>query len=256
MNKVALITGGSRGIGLGIAESLAKLGFDLAINGVRPQNEVAETLESLRKFGVKIVYCQGNVGETTDRNNILAKVKAEFGHLNLFVSNAGVAPIVRMDLLESTEESFDRLININLKGVYFLCQAVANWMIELKTQNPEFEANIIINSSISATTVGNSRGEYCVSKAGLSMVAQLFAVRLGEFDIAVFEIQPGIIKTDMTAVVANKYEELLQNGLTVQKRWGTPADIGKVVAAIAQNNFAYSTGQIFVVDGGLTLGRF
>jgi 3-oxoacyl-[acyl-carrier protein] reductase len=256
MNKVALITGGSRGIGLGIAEQLANIGFDLAINGVRPEAEVQDTLNILKNTGVKVIYCQGNVGETAERQLILEKVKKEFGYLNLFVSNAGVAPLVRMDLLESNEESFDRLININLKGVYFLCQSVANWMIELKAQNPEFEANIIINSSISATTVGNTRGEYCVSKAGLSMVAQLFAVRLGEFNIPVFEIQPGIIKTDMTAVVADKYEELLQNGLTVQKRWGTPADIGKVVAVIAQNNFAYSTGQIFVVDGGLTLSRF
>ncbi len=256
MNKVALITGGSRGIGLGIAQSLAKIGFDLAINGVRPESEVEDTLSELRKYGIKVVYCQGNVGSTVDRTAILEKIKATFGYLNLFVSNAGVAPIVRMDLLESTEESFDRLIDINLKGVYFLCQSVANWMIELKAKNPELETNIVINSSISATTVGNTRGEYCVSKAGLSMVAQLFAVRLGNYNIPVFEIQPGIIKTDMTAVVANKYEELLQNGLTVQKRWGTPEDIGKVVASIAQNNFSYSTGQVFVVDGGLTLSRF
>jgi 3-oxoacyl-[acyl-carrier protein] reductase len=256
MNKTALITGGSRGIGFGIAECLAKIGFDLAINGQRTENECLENLEKLRANGIKVIYCQGNVGDTAGRKSIFEKVKAEFGYLNLFVSNAGVAPLVREDILISKEDSFDRLIDINLKGVYFLTQSIANWMIELKTQKPDFEANIVINSSISATTAGNSRGEYCVSKAGLSMVAQLFAVRLGEYDIPVFEIQPGIIKTDMTAVVADKYEQLLQEGLAVQKRWGTPEDIGKVVAAIAQNSFAYSTGQIFVVDGGLTLGRF
>jgi NAD(P)-dependent dehydrogenase (short-subunit alcohol dehydrogenase family) len=186
----------------------------------------------------------------------LDKVKAEFGYLNLFVSNAGVAPYVREDILISSEESFDRLIDINLKGVYFLTQSIANWMIDLKTQNPDYVGNIVINSSVSATVAGNSRGEYCVSKAGLSMVAQLFAVRLGEYDIPVFEVRPGIIKTDMTSIVAEKYEKLLQEGLAVQKRWGTPEDVGKVVAAIAQNSFAYSTGQVFIVDGGLTLGRF
>jgi 3-oxoacyl-[acyl-carrier protein] reductase len=256
MNKTALITGGSRGIGFGIAECLAKIGFDLAINGQRTENECIANLEKLRSYGVKVIYCQGNVGDADGRKAILNKVKTEFGYLNLFVSNAGVAPLVREDILISKEESFDRLIDINLKGVYFLTQSIANWMIDLKTQNPDFEANIVINSSISSTTAGNSRGEYCVSKAGLSMVAQLFAVRLGEFDIPVFEVRPGIIKTDMTSVVADKYEQLLQEGLAVQKRWGTPEDVGKVVAAIAQNSFAYSTGQVFVVDGGLTLGRF
>ena len=256
MKKTALITGGSRGIGLGIAECLAKIGFDLAINGVRPEAEVAETLENLKKLGGKVIYFPGNVGNTEDREAIINKVKSEFGYLNLFVSNAGVAPYVRADILESTEESFDRLININLKGVYFLTQSIANWMIDLKAQNADFEANIVINSSISATVAGTARGEYCVSKAGLSMVAQLFAVRLGEYDIPVFEVRPGIIKTDMTAVVTEKYDKMLADGLAVQKRWGTPDDVGKVVAAIAQNSFAYSTGQVFVVDGGLTLARF
>jgi 3-oxoacyl-[acyl-carrier protein] reductase len=256
MNKTALITGGSRGIGFGIAECLAKIGFDLAINGQRTENECAENLEKLRSYGIKVIYCQGNVGETDGRKAILDKVKAEFGYLNLFVSNAGVAPYVREDILISSEESFDRLIDINLKGVYFLTQSIANWMIDLKSQNPDYVGNIVINSSVSATVAGNSRGEYCVSKAGLSMVAQLFAVRLGEYDIPVFEVRPGIIKTDMTSIVAEKYEKLLQEGLAVQKRWGTPEDVGKVVAAIAQNSFAYSTGQVFIVDGGLTLGRF
>lgn len=256
MNKTALITGGSRGIGFGIAECLAKIGFDLAINGQRTENECAENLEKLRSYGIKVIYCQGNVGETDGRKAILDKVKTEFGYLNLFVSNAGVAPYVREDILISSEESFDRLIDINLKGVYFLTQSIANWMIDLKSQNPDYVGNIVINSSVSATVAGNSRGEYCVSKAGLSMVAQLFAVRLGEYDIPVFEVRPGIIKTDMTSIVAEKYEKLLQEGLAVQKRWGTPEDVGKVVATIAQNSFAYSTGQVFIVDGGLTLGRF
>lgn len=256
MNKTALITGGSRGIGFGIAEHLAKIGFNLAINGQRSENECFDNLQNLRNYGVKVIYCQGNVGDSEGRKAILDKVKAEFGYLNLFVSNAGVAPYVRADILESTEESFDRLIDINLKGVYFLTQSIANWMIDLKSQNADFEANIIINSSISATVAGTARGEYCVSKAGLSMVAQLFAVRLGEYDIPVFEVRPGIIKTDMTAVVTEKYDKMLADGLAVQKRWGTPDDVGKVVAAIAQNSFAYSTGQVFVVDGGLTLARF
>lgn len=255
MKKTALVTGGSRGIGLGISEQLAKSGFDLAINGVRPEEEVAETIAHLKSYGGEVIYCQGNIGDKTDRQNIVDKVRKSFGKLNLLVNNAGVAPKERLDILQATEESFDHVMGINLKGPYFLTQSIASWMIEQKEADPEFSGGIIYISSISATVASVNRGEYCLSKAGISMASQLFAVRLGEFGIPVYEVRPGIIKSDMTAGVTAKYDQLIENGLTVQKRWGLPEDVGKVVASIAREDFSYSTGQVFMVDGGLTLSR-
>jgi 3-oxoacyl-[acyl-carrier protein] reductase len=255
MKKVALITGGSRGIGLGIAQKMAEAGFDLAINGMRPEADVQEVLESLRTQGVEAIYCQGDISKKENRDSILEKIKKHFGKLNVLINNAGVAPKERKDLLEATEESFDYLISTNLKGPYFLTQSAANWMVEQKTQNDDFEGCIINVSSISATVASVNRGEYCISKAGVSMATQLFAVRLAEFDIPVFEVRPGIIKTDMTEKVSQKYDDLIENGLCLTKRWGLPEDVGKTVAAISNGNFLYSTGQVFVVDGGLTVAR-
>ncbi|UZR98741.1 3-ketoacyl-ACP reductase [Chondrinema litorale] len=255
MEPTALITGGSRGIGLGIAEALAKKGFNIAINGVRPEEKVSQVLEQLREFDIKVIYCQGNIAETEDRANILGKVKQEFGYLNLLVNNAGVAPKLRNDILYTTEDSYDYVMDINLKGVYFLTQSVANWMVLLKEENPEFKASIITISSISATVASVNRGEYCLSKAGLAMLTQLFASRLGEFDIPVFEVRPGVIQTDMTAGVKAKYDKMFEEGLSIQARWGLPEDIGKTVAAIATGAFPYSTGQVFMVDGGMTIQR-
>jgi NAD(P)-dependent dehydrogenase (short-subunit alcohol dehydrogenase family) len=182
-------------------------------------------------------------------------VKEHFGKLNVLVNNAGVAPKERRDVLETSEESFDRLISTNLKSAYFLTQYVANWMIEQKKSEAAFTSCIINVSSISATVASINRGEYCVSKAGLSMVTQLFAVRLGEYDIPVYEIRPGVIYTDMTAGVKEKYDKLIDEDLTVQKRWGYPDDVGKAASALALGNFQYSTGQVIMVDGGLTLPR-
>jgi len=255
MNKVALVTGGSRGIGLGIARALSANGFDLAINGVRPEDTVSSTLEVLRKLGTKVQYCQGDISIASDRDKIVSSAKEKFGALHVLVNNAGVAPLVRSDVLETTEESFDRVLSINLKGPYFLCQAAANWMIEQKKGDLSFTGCIINVSSVSAIVASVNRGEYCISKAGIAMTTQLFAVRLGEFDIPVFEVQPGIISTDMTAAVKEKYDKLLANGLTVQNRWGFPEDVGKAVAALASGNFQFSTGQVVMVDGGLTLRR-
>lgn len=255
MKPIALITGGSRGIGLGIAIHLAKIGFDLAINGIRQENEVIEVLDELKGLGAEAIYCRGNIAIKEDRDTILSKVKNHFGRLNLLVNNAGVAPKVRADILETTEESFDYVLNTNLRGTYFLTQSVANWMIEQKTQNADFEAKVITISSISATVASVNRGEYCIAKAGLSMMTQLFATRLGEFGIGVYEIRPGIIKTDMTAGVTSKYDQLINSGLTIQPRWGMPDDVGKAVAAIANGAFPYSTGQVFLIDGGLTIHR-
>jgi 3-oxoacyl-[acyl-carrier protein] reductase len=255
MKKVALITGGSRGIGLGIAEQLAVNGFDLAINGVRKEGDVQHILAALKEKGADVLYCQGSVASATDRKRILEILKNHFGKLNVLVNNAGMAPRERRDILEATEESFDEVIGTNLRGPYFLTQQAANWMIEQKKSDPQFYGCIINISSVSATVASVNRGEYCISKAGVGMATQLFASRLGEFNIPVYEVRPGIISTDMTAGVKEKYDTLISQGLTIQKRWGLPEDVGKVVSALAVGNFAYSTGQVIMVDGGMTVPR-
>ncbi len=255
MKKVALITGGSRGIGLGIAHALADLGFDLAINGMRPASDVEATLDTLRQHGHKVIYCQGNIASLSDHAHILHAIKSDFGQLNLLVNNAGVAPKVRLDILQTTVESFDHVMNTNLRGPFFMTQSVANWMIEQKEKNYDFQAQIINISSISATVASTMRGEYCISKSGISMMTQLFAVRMAKHDIPVYEIRPGIIKSDMTAGVKEKYDTLIADGLTLQPRWGTPEDIGLAVKALANGAFPYSTGHVFMLDGGLTISK-
>jgi NAD(P)-dependent dehydrogenase (short-subunit alcohol dehydrogenase family) len=254
-NKVALVTGGSRGIGYGIVKQLAMQGFDIAINGVRKEEDVNDVLESIKALDVDVIYCQGNIALAADRKSIIEKVKSHFKKINVLVNNAGIAPKERQDILNTTEESFDDVMGINLKGNYFLTQQVANWMIEQKKSESNFIGCIINVSSISATVASVNRGEYCISKAGISMATQLFAVRLGEFDIPVYEVRPGIIDTDMTSGVKEKYDKLIEEGLCIQKRWGQPDDVGKVVAALAKGDFMYSTGQVIMVDGGLTIPR-
>lgn len=255
MRQVALVTGGSRGIGLGIVQSLALSGFDLAINGIRPAEAVVAVLDQIRSLGADVIYCQGNIALKADRSRIIQQVKAHFNRLNVLVNNAGIAPRERRDVLTATEESFDEVMATNLKGPYFLTQEVANWMINQKQSDPDFTGCIVNVSSISSTVVSVNRGEYCLSKAGVSMATQLFAVRLGEFDIPVYEVRPGVIDTDMTSGVKEKYDKLIGDGLCVQKRWGQPDDVGKVVSALAQRNFPYSTGQVITIDGGLTIPR-
>lgn len=255
MKKTALITGGSRGIGLGIARSLARAGFDLAINGVRKEADAREPLEELRQLGADVIYCQGDVGDEQARQTIFERIKSHFGRLNILINNAGVAPKERKDILEATEESFDYVLRTNLTSAYFLSQSAANWMIAQKKEDPGFEAAILNISSISATVASVNRGEYCVAKAGMSMATQLFAVRLGEFDIPVYEVRPGVIATDMTSGVKEKYDKLIEGGLFVQKRWGLPEDVGKAVAALATGGFPYSTGQVIMVDGGMTIPK-
>ncbi|HAQ21696.1 MAG TPA: 3-ketoacyl-ACP reductase [Prolixibacteraceae bacterium] len=255
MKKVALVTGGSRGIGLGIVKQLALLGFDLAINGVRPEESVGEVLSAVKELGADVIYCPGNIALREDRKRILSQVRTHFNRLNILVNNAGIAPNERRDILNATEESFDEVISVNLKGNYFLTQDTANWMIDQKQADPDFDGCIINISSISATVASVNRGEYCISKAGISMATQLFAVRLGEFDIPVYEIRPGVTQTDMTEGVKEKYDQLISDGLCVQKRWGQPDDVAKAVGALATGSFPYSTGQVFMVDGGLTIPR-
>jgi len=255
MKKIALITGGSRGIGFGIAQVLTQSGFDLAINGVRDKSQAAESLQSLQSNGNKIIYCQGNISNEADRSTIIHQVKSEFGRLDILINNAGIAPRVRADILNMTSESYDEVMNTNLKGPLFLSQSIANWMIELKKELTDYNPMIINISSISATVASVMRGEYCISKAGISMMTQLFAVRLSEYNIPVYEIRPGIIASDMTATVKTKYDKLIDEGLTLFKRWGQPEDIGKAVASIAAGAFPYTTGQVFMVDGGMLVDR-
>ena len=255
MRQSALVTGGSRGIGLGISRELAKAGFDLAINGVRDESLVRENLDELSAFGIKVIYVQGDISIQDHRQNIFNQVIQAFGRVHVLVNNAGVAPTKRMDLLEATEESYDRVMNINLKGPYFLTQMIAGHMVQKKDVDVDFKACIINVSSISASVASVNRGEYCISKAGIAMSTKLWAVRLGPHEIPVYEIQPGIIKTDMTSAVKEKYDGLIANGLCIQQRWGLPVDVGKVGAAMALGSMPYSTGQVVLVDGGLTLPR-
>ncbi|HNP20475.1 MAG TPA: 3-ketoacyl-ACP reductase [Panacibacter sp.] len=255
MKRVALITGGSRGIGFGIAMQLAANGFDLAINGTRNENEVTDAIKQLKDAGNDVIYCRGSVAIPADRDKIMNEVREHFGRLHVLVNNAGMAPKERKDILEATEASFDEVVSTNLKGAYFLTQKAANWMIGQKKADDAFNGCIINISSISATVASVNRGEYCISKAGLSMATQLFAVRLGEYNIPVYEVRPGVIRTDMTAGVKEKYDNLIAGGLCVQQRWGEPGDVGKVVAALANGNFMYSTGQVIMVDGGMTIPR-
>lgn len=255
MNRCALVTGGARGIGLGISRALAREGTNLAIFGRREDDAVRVVLAELRALGVEVIYCRGDIASAQDRQRALDEVRAAFGALNLLVNNAGVAPKVRADILEATEESFEWVLRTNLQGPYFLTQAVARDMVQARRADPACPACIVNVSSISATVASPSRGEYCISKAGVSMATQLWAARLGEFGIPVYEVRPGIIASDMTAAVKEKYDRLIGQGLCLQARWGMPEDVGKAVAMLARGDLPYSTGQVLMVDGGMTVQR-
>jgi NAD(P)-dependent dehydrogenase (short-subunit alcohol dehydrogenase family) len=271
MNPVALITGASRGIGRGISLALGKTGFDLVINFVGNAAAAGKTAADCaavaRQCGraIRAEPCQADVSLAPDRQRLVDFTRSAFGRLDLLVNNAGVAPAVRADILEATEQSFDRLINVNVKGPYFLTQLAARWMVEQaapRAAAPEasdaagpFRPKIITISSVSAYTASTNRGDYCVSKAALSMVTPLFAARLAEYGINVYEIRPGIIATDMTGPVKEKYDQLIGDGLTPIRRWGSPEDVGKAVAAIAQDLLPFSTGEVINVDGGFHLRR-
>lgn len=253
-HKVAIITGGTRGIGLGISKALAAEGWDLSICGVREKSRVT-SLEDLSDFGVKVLYTQADIGIQKDRDLLIGRTKDFFDRLDLLVNNAGVAPVERKDILDTEIESYDRVMDINLKGPWFLTQTAAKWMIEQKKSDSTFKGKIVFIGSVSSTLASVNRAEYCISKAGISMAVQLWAVRLGEYDLPVYEIRPGIIKTDMTAGVSSKYDGMISDGLLVQSRWGMPEDIGRAAVMLARGDLPYSTGQVIMVDGGMTLGR-
>ncbi len=254
MTKNVLITGGTRGIGLGIAKALAKIGCNLAINGRRDLVEVAPIIEELASLGSTVVYCQGDISSATERDIILRTTLEAFGQLHVLVNNAGVGPLQRNDILECTEDSYRRVMDINLQGPFFLTQKIAQHMIE-SASDTQTNCCIINISSVSATMASINRAEYCISKAGMGMMSRLFAVRLGEYNIPVYEIRPGIIETDMTSKVLDKYQKLIENGLNIQSRLGQPEDVGKAVAALVTGALPYSTGQVIVVDGGLSVPR-
>lgn len=250
---VAIITGASRGIGRGIALELAGLGYDLVVN--RAQDQRPEVIAEAEALGVRCAFAPGSIADADARQRIVETARESFGRCDLLVNNAGAAPLKRLDLLEATEESFERVLDINLKGPYFLTQAVANWMIEQRREHPQRPLRIVNIGSISAYTSSPARGEYCVSKAGMAMMTKLYADRLAEYDINVIEISPGIIETDMTSAVKGKYDKLIGEGLTPIKRWGRPEDVARAVAAVAEGRLDFSTGTVINVDGGFHLRR-
>ncbi len=251
--QVALVTGGARGIGFGVAKELAKAGFALALCGRKGGDEVMDAVRELEELGAEVLYVRGDIACSADRKNVIAEVKEHYGRLDVLVNNAGVAPSVRADMLEATEESFDSLININLKGAYFLTQEAARFMAEQFRADHAYRGTIIFVTSCSAEVVSTNRGDYCLSKAALSMAAQLYAARMAEYGVSVYEIRPGVIKTDMTSGVTGKYDQLIAGGLTLEKRWGLPEDIGRAAAALATGMIPYATGQVLKIDGGMTI---
>lgn len=260
MNQVALITGASRGIGRAIAIELAGLGFDLLLSfrsdGVAARQAVEECRAAAGRAGqaMRVELAQGDISSASTREELIQTARSSFGRLDLLVNNAGMAPRERRDLLETSEASFDELIGVNLKAPFFLTQRAARWMIELKgSLGPEYRPKIVTISSVSAYAASVNRGEYCVSKAGLSMMTTLFAARLASQEIGVYEIRPGIIATDMTAGVKEKYDRLIAQGLTPLQRWGAPADVARAVSAIARDLLPFSTGEVINVDGGFHL---
>jgi len=248
---VALVTGGTRGIGLGIARALARDGWKLALCGLRPRDAIAPVLDELRATGTEADYWPADIGSANERTALLASVISRYGTVDALVNNAGRAPSVRADLLDASENSFEEVMRTNLQGPYFLTQSVARLMIEKANAG----AAIVFVTSASADMASTNRGEYCVSKAGMSMAARLFAVRLAAHHIPVYEVRPGMIDTDMTAGVHETYDRRIADGLIPEARWGQPEDVGRAVAALLRGDMPYATGSIINVDGGLSIPR-
>lgn len=255
INKVAIVTGGSRGIGRGIVLALAARGWAVTVNYRGNAAAAEETAQLAAEAGGEALIVQADIGVAGDRDRLVETTLDRFGHIDLLVNNAGMAPRVRTDILQTSEESYDEVMAVNLKGPFFLTQRVANAMIEL-AQAGTVERPAIVNiGSISAYTSSPNRGEYCISKAGLGMMTALFADRLAEYGINVYEVRPGIVETDMTSAVTEKYNKLISEGLTPIRRWGHPDDVARAVVALAEGAFPFSTGEIINVDGGFHLRR-
>jgi 3-oxoacyl-[acyl-carrier protein] reductase len=257
-SKTALVTGASRGIGRGIALELARAGYRVAINYAGNTTAATEALELVKSAGGEGFIVQADIAVTADRERLVRETIEKFGRIDLLVNNAGVAPTVRADLLEAGEESFDRLYAINLKGPFFLTQLVARKMLTQERDSEGFRGRIVNITSVSVYTASINRGDYCMVKAGLAMMTKLFADRLGNDGINVYEIRPGVIATDMTGGVKEKYDNLILHdlrGISPIRRWGKPEDVGRAVRAIAEDRFPFSTGAVFDVDGGFHLHR-
>lgn len=254
MKKAALITGSSRGIGFAAARRLGQDGFAVAVVATGPREKNQKALDILTGDGTEWIYIQADIADHEDRLRMVEETVKAFGRIDVLVNNAGVAPRVRADLLEMTEESFDRVIGINTKGNMFLTQAVARQMIKQEAVGKK-KGTIINISSCSAEVSSVSRGEYCVSKAGVSMLTRLYADRLAGEGILVHEIRPGVIATDMTSAVQEKYDKLIAEGTFPVARWGTPEDVAGAVSAFAGDDFLYTTGNYIDVDGGFHIKR-
>ncbi|MBN2853679.1 MAG: 3-ketoacyl-ACP reductase [Clostridia bacterium] len=253
--RVALITGAARGIGNGIALKLAKDGFDIAIMDVLKYDDIKDNIKIIEETKATVLYLNGNITDKESREQVVSDIMKKFGRIDVLVNNAGVAPKVRTDLLQMTEESYNFVMDINLKGTLFLTQTVANQMIELIGKVDNYRPKIINIASMSSYTSSTSRGEYCISKAGISMLTKLFADRLAEYGINVYEVRPGIIFTPMTEVVKGKYDKLIAEGLLPIKRWGYPEDIANAISAFCMDLFSYSTGEVINIDGGFHIQR-
>ena len=254
MKRTAVVTGASRGIGYAIAKQLGLDGYNVVVVATGPQEKNQAALDALTELGIDWAYVQANIGDHDDRLRVVSEAVAAFGRIDALVNNAGVAPLVRADLLEMTEESFDRVIGINTKGNMFLTQAVANQMIRQEPLGGR--KGVIVNvSSCSAVVSSTSRGEYCVSKAGVSMLTTLYADRLASEGILVHEVRPGVIATDMTSTVTAKYDKLIGDGVFPIARWGTPEDVADAVSVLCSDKLRYTTGNYIDVDGGFHITR-
>ncbi len=252
-HPVALVTGGSRGIGRGICLELARQGYAVAVNYAGNHEAALET-QRLIGSGAESLPCRADVGSGPDRERLVDEVLQRWGRIDVLVNNAGITSVGRRDLLEATEESWDRVLAVNLKGPYFLTQRVAREMVRLGASLTD--PAVVNISSLSAYSVSTNRGDYCISKTGLGVVTQLFALRLAEHGIRVFEVRPGVIDTDMTAAARERYTHLIAEGLTPIRRWGTPADVGRAVAALVSGAIPFTTGEVVNVDGGFHIRRF
>lgn len=254
--KTAIITGSKRGIGFACAKALAKEGYRIILSAVSEEKEAAESVAAIRQTGAACDYIRCDVSVGADRENLFSQAEQQYGRVDVLVNNAGVGLLKRTDILETSEESFDRLIRINLKGTFFMCQLAANHMIAQKREGgEEYRPRIVNISSVSSYTSSVFRGEYCVSKAGVSMTTKLFADRLAEYEIPVFEVSPGIILTDMTAPVKDDYQKRIEEGLTPIRRFGTPEDVASCVLAACGGLLDFATGQVLNADGGFSIRR-
>ncbi len=254
MRKSAIVTGGGRGIGYAVSRRLLEQGCDVLITGTSAAETYADALRELNGAGGKAEYFSADIAKGSDREACVRRALELFGKIDILVNNAGVAPLERVDILNTTEESFDRVMDINLRGTFFLTQHVANRMLQ-QAKTAGKRGTIVNIASISSYTSSVNRAEYCLSKAGISMMTQLFADRLADEGIYVFEVRPGIIATDMTAAVKHKYDALFAQGLCPIKRWGLPEDVAKAVALFCSDDLPYSTGEVINVDGGFHIRR-